>query len=138
MKNRQSARPGKRQKPSVEHARQLANRLNATGSFQCPSVATMHAVGLGAAQAVLPPVTGGKEARRRVGFLKDSILIDGGCQSHGTNSSFENSDWSLRTARIPWRGARAVSRISLAVQLHDLFLSSDTRACSGMRSLLNR
>jgi hypothetical protein len=130
MKNRQSARPGRRQKPSVEHARRPANRLSATGSFQCPSAATIHAVGLGAAQAALPPVTVGREARTRVSLFETSrsCCIDGGCQSHGTNSRFENSDRSLRTARIPCRGARAVSRISLAVQLHRVFLNSGTRA----------
>jgi hypothetical protein len=44
------------------HVRRPANRLNATDSFQLPSVATLRAVWLGAAEAILT-LPQGKESK---------------------------------------------------------------------------
>jgi hypothetical protein len=70
MKSRQSARPGRKQKPSVVHARLPANRLNATDSFQLQSVSTTNAHGW-AAEGVLRLAKGGRENQEKRQLLPD-------------------------------------------------------------------
>src|SRR6516225_8453866 len=107
MKSPQSARPGRRQKQSVVHVRRPANRLNATDSFQLPSVATLRAVWLGAADAVwtLPL---GKESKWERKLLQDiTVLIH---------------YWGMRhpTVARTYRGARAVREKGLRAFAGDL------------------
>jgi hypothetical protein len=59
----------------------------------------------------------------------------GAALSYGTGSPCENSDRSLRTARIRRRDARPLSRISLRIQLHDILLSA--AAAAGVTSAID-
>jgi small subunit ribosomal protein S21 len=53
--------------------RRPVNRRNATDSFRLPSSGTIRAVSVGAAEAVLTLVKGGRKARWSVSFCKVSI-----------------------------------------------------------------
>src|SRR3954453_17328628 len=68
----------------------------------------------------------------RIQVVPDPIFCESGMAyknseghvSHGTSSSFKNTDRSLRTACIHRGDACSLRRISFGVQLHDLLLSA--------------
>src|SRR6516225_12279025 len=74
MKTRQSAGPGRKQKPSVVHARRPANKLNVRDSFQLPNLGRTHARGW-PAEGVLGLVKELRENQQKRQLLPDNNYV---------------------------------------------------------------